>query len=100
MARDFSTTIKAQRFLLWFALICATVFFYSWGWLMGFFPPPSPSLTADQVVALYGEHNIQFRVGVFLALITGAFMMPYSVVISMQMARLEKGVPIWAIVQL
>jgi hypothetical protein len=100
MSRDFSTTIRAQRFLLWLSLISAAIFFFSWAWMMGFFPPPSPSLPADQVVALYSQHIIRFRVGVVLALICGAFMMPYSLVISMQMARLEKGVPIWAILQL
>ena len=100
MSPDFSTTIRAQRFLLWLSLISAAIFFFSWAWMMGFFPPPSPSLPADQVVALYTQHIIRFRVGVVLALICGAFMMPYSLVVSMQMARLEKGVPIWAILQL
>jgi hypothetical protein len=100
MSLDFSTTLRAQRFLLWLSLISAGIFFFSWAWMMGFFPPPSPSLSADQVVALYSEHIIRFRIGVVLALITGAFMMPYSLVVSMQMARLEKGVPIWAILQL
>ena len=99
MSRDFSTTLRAQRFLLWLSLISAGIFFFSWAWMMGFFPPPSPSLSADQVVGLYSEHIVRFRIGVVLALITGAFMMPYSLVVSMQMARLEKGVPIWAILQ-
>ena len=100
MSGDFTTTIRAQRFLLWLSLIAAAFFFFAWGWMMGFFPPPSPSLSADQVAALYSEHNTRFRLGVMVALISGAFMMPWSLVVSMQMARLEKGVPIWAILQL
>jgi hypothetical protein len=69
MTWDFSTTIRAQRFLLWLSLVSAGLFFFAWAWMMGFFPPPSPSLSADQVVALYSEHIIRFRIGVVLALI-------------------------------
>ena len=39
------------------------------------------------------------RVGVVICLFSGAFLLPWSVVVSIQMARLEKGVPAWSILQ-
>lgn len=100
MSNNYSVTIGAQRFMLWYSLIGSIIFFFCWGWMMGFFPPPSPSLPADQVVALYTTHHLRFMLGVAFAIISGGFMMPFSLVLSIQMARLEKGVPIWAILQL
>jgi hypothetical protein len=95
----FSTTIRAQRFLLWLSSVAANVFFISWGWMMGFFPPPSPSLPVDAVIKLYTDNLVQFRVAAALAILSGGYMIPWSLVVSMQMARLEKGAPIWAILQ-
>ncbi len=34
-----------------------------------------------------------------VALIAGGFLVPLSIVISVQMARLEKGIPVWALLQ-
>ncbi len=45
------------------------------------------------------EHNIRFRIGVIFGMISGAFILPVTVVISVQMARVEKGFPLWAILQ-
>jgi hypothetical protein len=99
MSGDFSTTIRAQRFMLWYAWIAGSVFFFAMVWLMEFFPPMTPSLSADEVVALYSAHNVKFKIGVVLALLSGCFMLPYTLVISLQLARIEKGVPVWAYLQ-
>lgn len=99
MNGQFHASVAAQRFLVWLTVILATVFGIALVALMGFFPPPPADLPANEVVALYAEHNIRFRIGVILALISGAFIMPVTLVISIQMARLERGVPIWALMQ-
>ena len=94
-----SASIRAQRLFVWMAIIGALLFAVAWVGLMGFFPPPPADLTADQVALLYSTNNVRFKVGVILALIAGGFLVPLSIVISVQMARLEKGIPIWAILQ-
>jgi hypothetical protein len=76
------------------------VFAISYMGLIQFFPPPPANLSAEAVQVLYTEHNIRFRIGTILGLIAGGFIIPITLVISVQMARLEKGVPIWAILQL
>jgi hypothetical protein len=99
MERTTDSNIRAQRLLIWLTLILASLFGFGWIALMGFFPPPSPALSADQVLHLYSEHNIRFRIGVILSLVSGGFLMPLTLVISLQMARVERGIPIWAYLQ-
>jgi hypothetical protein len=92
--------IGTQRFFIWLTIGLAMVFAIAYMGLIRFFPPPSADLPAQQVQALYTAHNIRFRIGTALGLIAGGFLVPISIVISVQMARLEKGVPLWALLQL
>lgn len=88
-----------QRFLMWAGLVCAGLYFLGFVILMGFFPPPSPSLPAAEVVAHYTRDIVQFRIGVVVMIISGGFFLPWSAVISAQIARLDKGVSVGAILQ-
>ncbi|MCB2075647.1 MAG: hypothetical protein H6917_16240 [Novosphingobium sp.] len=99
MDKSFHASTRSQRFLVWLTIVLAVVFAISYVGLMRFFPPPPASLSAEEVAPLYSEHNIRFRIGVIFGLISGGFLVPITIVISLQMARLEKGVPIWAILQ-
>lgn len=89
----------SQRWMLWAGVVLASIYFFGYAFLMKFFPPPPPSLSAEDVVQLYAEHNTRFRIGVVLALICGGFNQFWTVVIAAQMVRDEKGVPVWAIMQ-
>ncbi len=99
MDKNYTASIGTQRFMMWLAIVLTLVFANAWVFLMQFFPPPPADLAADRVAELYGAQNVRFRVGVILALISGGFLVPISIVISVQMARLEKGLPLWAILQ-
>lgn len=90
---------NTQRILIWTGVVGSLVFFLGFGYLMGFFPPPSPSLDAAAVLALYTQNLIQFRIGVMVSIFAGGFFLPLTVVISVQMARHEKGMPVLAIMQ-
>ena len=90
---------RSQKGMLWAGVILASVYGFGYAVLMGFYPPPAPTLGADEVLRLYTENNMQFRIGVALMLICGGFNLLWTVVISAQMARDEKGTPIWAILQ-
>lgn len=94
-----NASIRAQRFMIWLTIVLGVIFAVAYMALIRFFPPPPANLPADEVVSLYTAHNIRLRVGVVLALIAGGFLAPLTVVISVQLARLEKGVPVWAILQ-
>jgi hypothetical protein len=99
MEREFYAGIRTQRFLIWLSLALMALFSVAYIGLIRFFPPPPADLPAEQVAALYRDHNVQLRVGVILGLISGGFLVPFCLVISVQMARLERGVPIWALLQ-
>ncbi len=99
MEKTAYASVRSQRVLVWMTIVLGIVFAISYMGLMGFFPPPPADLPADDVVPLYAEHNIRFRIGVIFGLISGGFILPITVVIAIQMARLEKGMPVWAIMQ-
>lgn len=90
----------AQRFLIYSALVGGVLYGIGFWKLTGFIPPPSPTLSAPEVVQLYADENLKFRIGVVVCLIAGGFNAPWSVAIAVQMARCERGVPVWAIAQL
>jgi hypothetical protein len=90
---------RLERFMLWLSVVLLVVYGLAFFVLCGLFPPPPPTLDAAQVLLLYTHNNLEFRLGVVIMIITGAFYLPWSVVLSLQMARIEKGRPIWAITQ-
>lgn len=90
---------KNQKTLIWVGAILALIYTAGYAGLMGFFPPPSPTLDAAQVAELYAKNNVQFRLGVMCCILAGGFYVPWVIVFSIQMARHEKGVPIWSILQ-
>jgi hypothetical protein len=75
------------------------IFGLSWSLLMELMPIPAANLSAEQVAAIYADHPTRMRIGAAICSWTGAFIVPYTVVVSIQLARLEKGIPIWAILQ-
>jgi len=90
---------RAQTIMIWWGLI--TMFIYGftlWG-LLGMVPPPPATLTPNEVMAFYTENGFKIRVGAMITSWTSAFMVPFSVVVAVQMSRLEKGVPVWSILQ-
>lgn len=99
MADGYRASVPAQRFLIWISIVFAMLFGVAVVPLMRFFPPPTPMLPAHDVALLYSEHNVRFRVGTIIGVISGGFMAPFAIATSIAMARLEKGLPVWAILQ-
>lgn len=89
----------SQKLLLWVGIALAVLYFIGFAVLMGFFPPLKPSLGAAEVAAYYTQNNQQFRIDIVLMIIAAGYSLPWVVVTSVQLARYEKGVPIWAITQ-
>ncbi len=90
---------RAQTIMIWWGLI--TMFIYGfalWG-LMWMVPPPAATLSVSDVAAFYQAHGTQIRLGAAITSWTSAFMVPFSVAVSIQMIRLEQGVPVWSMLQ-
>jgi hypothetical protein len=91
-------SIRSQRVLIWISIVAAMVYGAGLFFLMGFIPPPHADLSADQVLALYSEHNVRFLIGCIVTLISGFFLLPWTTVLACQMARVEKGFPLWTMI--
>ncbi len=91
---------SAQRALVWWALAFTSLYGIALFFLMHMVPPPPPSWPADQVAAFYTTNANSIKLGTAIAAWTSGFMVPLAVVIAVQLARRERGVPIWAITEL
>src|SRR6266516_5172017 len=90
----------AQRVLIWWSIAFMVIYgAVLWG-LLRMVPPPRATLSAQQLADFYSRHHASIRVGAVIASFTSAFMLPISVVIGMQMARLERGRPIWSVLSI
>jgi hypothetical protein len=87
---------RGQSIMIWWGLIFMVIYgFDLWG-LLDMMPPPRATLSANEVAAFYLENGHRIRWGALIASWTSAFMVPFSVVAAIQLARLEKGVPVWS----
>ncbi|MEQ8836728.1 MAG: hypothetical protein RID07_07985 [Lacipirellulaceae bacterium] len=66
----------------------------------GFVPPPSPTLSAAEMVTLFDENRFGIRAGLLHCMIFSILYMPWSAVVSVHMARLEGRFPVLASLQL
>lgn len=92
-------TAKSQKALVWWGTIFLVLYGTAWGVMIKTIPPVPTTWTAAEVADFYRSNGGLVRLGAMITSWTGAFMVPIAIVISMQMARLEKGIPIWAILQ-
>lgn len=90
---------RAQVFLIWWSLAFAVIFFAAYYFLIGLLPLPPATLSANEVAAFYAQHRVSIRLGSVICSWCSAFMVPLAAVIAAQMARLEKGIPIWSILE-
>jgi hypothetical protein len=93
-------SIHSQRTILWWGVTFMVIFGLAWWFLLGMVPPPPPTLSPAEVAAYYTEHATQIKIGAVIASWTSACMVPFSLVIAFQLARIEEGKPIWATLSL
>ena len=91
---------RSQIILIWWSLIFMNLFGLAWAFLIGTLPLPPATMTAQEIAQFYLDHSLRIRLGAAVCSWTSAFIVPVCLVVSVQMARLEKGVPIWAGLQL
>jgi hypothetical protein len=86
---------RSQIAVVWWGIGLAILYGVSLVFMLHMVPPPSAMLSADAVAAFYREHGTSIRVGAMIDSWCGAFMLPLSAVIAVQVARVEQG-RIWA----
>ena len=88
---------RAQVIMIWWTLVFTTIFGLVLYWLLKMMPPPAATWTELQVANFYAVNGFKIKLGAMITSWTSAFGVPFGVVIALQMARLEKGVPAWSI---
>jgi hypothetical protein len=93
-------SIQSQRVILWWGVAFMVIFGLSWYFLLGMVPPPAPTLPAAEVAAYYTAHASNILVGAVICSWVSACMVPFGLVIAFQLARIEQGKPVWAVLSL
>jgi hypothetical protein len=91
-----SISERSQTVILWWALALMVIFGLTWVFLLEMVPTPRPTLTPLEVAAYYTDHAFKIKIGAVIASWTAAFMVPFSLVIAFQLARIEQGKPVWS----
>lgn len=91
---------RSQRAILWWSVAFLVIFAFTWVFLLEMVPPPPATLSAADVAAYYTEHATKIKLGSVIASWTSAFMVPFSLVVAFQLARIEEGKPVWAVLSL
>jgi hypothetical protein len=88
-APDRDVDLKVQRVVLWSAPAVALVLLVLFGLFPGFFPPMSPRLTAGQVADFYAGDTALIRVSMIGFNLFGVLIVPFFVLIMVQMQRMR-----------
>lgn len=64
-----------------------------------FIPPPAPTMSTAHVAELFQAHHTRIRVGMVIGLVSSTLLIPWFAIISAQIARVEKRMPVLAMVQ-
>ena len=93
-------SLRTQIICLWsipaFILCYAPTFIF----VAEFVPPPSPSLSAEALAALFEQNRMGIRVGQLLCMIFSLLYLPWCAVVSVQMARIEGRYPVLSVLQI
>ncbi len=87
---------RAQRILLWWGLIFTVIYGLAWWRLFHMMPPPTAKWSADEIARFYLHNGSEIKIGATICGWTSGFMVPIAVAVAAQIARHEKGFPVWA----
>ena len=79
-----------------FAILCLVGFFP----FANFIPPISPSLSSEEVAAIYLDNSLSMRFGILLIMTSAGFMCPFVAALAVQMKRIEGHTSPLAIAQI
>jgi hypothetical protein len=77
-----------QRICLWLVPAFAGLLIVAFWIFPGFFPPMSPTMTADEVATFYREHVGEIRASMVIVNLCGISLIPFFMVIVVQMQRM------------
>jgi len=88
-----------QKACVWSGPVMGVLFVAGFA-IAGFFPPPSPDQSANEVAAMIDENRTAIRIGIVLCLASCGLLMPFQTMLTIQMRRIEGIRPVLAYTQL
>jgi hypothetical protein len=93
--------VRIQLLAAWCIPAFIVIYLFGFIALSGFVPPPSPTLTAEQIAEIFEHSRNAIRTGQLICMVfAGLLYIPFTVLISVHMARVEGRYPILAGMQL
>jgi hypothetical protein len=93
-------SIRAQRVMVWSALIMGTIFGVAWMSLLRMMPPPGPELSAQAITSFYQANSFQIKLGAMVASWMSGFLVLYAVVMYAQIRQFEENSPLLSVLAL
>jgi hypothetical protein len=90
---------RVQLFCVWCAPVGAIGFLVFVGAIARFIPPPSPHWTAAHVAAFFAHHHVAIGIGQIGGMVFAMMFLPLFAVIAVQLARIERGGPLLAVLE-
>jgi hypothetical protein len=81
--------IGAQRLCIWCGPVMVVLWVLAFVFLSKFIPPPAPSKTPEQIVAMFATHTNRIRLGLVISLFSCALLVPFCAAIAAQIRKTE-----------
>jgi hypothetical protein len=81
-------TERHQRLCVWAGISFAPVFLIGFALVAGFIPPPSPSMTADEVAHMFSAERDRIRIGIWIATAAAPLLAFYVAALTHQIRRI------------
>lgn len=91
---DLRINTPIARTMAWSGVALVVSLIIAQGFLMGFIPPPSPALSAQEIARLYIDRKIPIRIGTLIECIGFTFYLTWSMSIVFFMRKMERGMPV------
>lgn len=82
---------RARMFSIWTGIHYCVLATIGWWLVAGFVPPMSPSMSAEEVAAVFQEDTTRIRIGMIITMFAALIIIPFSAAIARVLARLEGG---------
>lgn len=90
---------RIQIWCIWCAPAATVLYILAFWGIAGYVPPTAPGISTADLVSFYASHRDAIRLGQLLGMIFCILYIPWYAVLSAQIARIEKGFPILALIQ-
>lgn len=90
---------RIQLAAVWAGPVFFVLYVIAFAGFARFVPPLAPSWDPETIARVFTDHAISIRIGMVLGLIASTLLFPFFGVISIHIARIEKRMPILAVMQ-